>query len=186
MILKNGRLSLHILIYFISLFRIRVLLSGSRSDFFFPESGSGPAIKSGSDPEKPKKCKYKKDSFIIFSTLNTFLFGQVPAKPNQRAAFRSHYFLKAKTGQIRIRIGEKNTVPSGSGSERLFHLPHHESLVKQTWSGYGFLTKLKDFKTQRTQESNGIFSDIFFYTVHCTKCTSVLSVLSVQILQMYQ
>ena len=136
MILKNGRLSLHILIYFISVFRIRVLLSGFGSDFFFPESGSGPAIKSGSDPEKPKKCKYKKDLFIIFSTLNTILFGQVPAKPNQRAAFRSHYFLKAKTG--RIRIGEKNTVPFRSGNERLFHLPHQESLVKQTWSGYGF------------------------------------------------
>ena len=51
-----------------SVFRIQVHWSGSGLFFFL-------------SPDRV---------FIIFSTLNTILFGQVPPKPNQRTSFRSH------------------------------------------------------------------------------------------------
>ena len=41
----------------------------------------------------PKNCRYRykwNKIYIIFSTLDTILFGQVPSKPHERISFRSH------------------------------------------------------------------------------------------------
>ena len=100
-------------------FRIRVLLSRTGSAKK-SQSGSGSMEKT---PKNVNTSTNKKKLFIImtFSILNTVLFGQVPPKPNQRISFtvRSHQFVKANIRRIRvfkvqIRIGGKNSDPSGS------------------------------------------------------------------------
>ena len=94
------------------IFRIRIRL-------FFLHPNSDPdrpkirirSGKSGSESmdKRPKMYK-KKKLYIIFSTLNAILLGQVPPKPNKITSFRSHSF--GTTGRIRfflvrIRIGER-------------------------------------------------------------------------------